>query len=137
MSQPEKKQKIREGKMRSNFSMQCNNSRLREAFSFMSHASPPDHHVSKQPFPGVVFLAGIRVKHMWARLPPPPWALETSDLQSLIIPPEKSVSRSVFPKRLRRRKSGGGREGEGRHVRFLKHICTPLIPPSLGDRVTS
>lgn len=65
----------------------------------MSHASAPDNHVSEQLSPGVAFLAGIRVKHMWARLPPPPWALEMSDLQSLIIPPEKSVSRSIFPKR--------------------------------------
>lgn len=101
--------------MRSNFSMQFNNSRLQEAFFFFFDSCMCSwHHVSELPSMGVVFLAGIWVKHMWTRLLQLPWTLETSDLQSLIIPPEKSVSCSVFSKGWRKKKSGWDKRGKNK-----------------------
>lgn len=63
----------------------------------MTQASAPDNLVSELPSSG--FPGRDSGKTYVGQGSTPQWTPETSDLQSLIIPPEKSVSHSISSKK--------------------------------------
>ena len=104
--------------------MQFNNSRLWKHF-LMIQASAPDNHVSKLPFTGRVFLAGIQVQHRRARFPWPLWTPEASYLQSLMIPPREKYFSFYFLQEVKEEKvrKYGGRKRRRRKAGTGSCIC--------------